>query len=77
MPNPKRKHSRARRDTRRAQNWKLEIAGSSKCPNCGVMRMPHRVCPSCGFYRDRVAVPKKEKKEKAAAGAAQEQQKKD
>ncbi|HOX24066.1 MAG TPA: 50S ribosomal protein L32 [Elusimicrobiales bacterium] len=75
MPNPKRKHSRARRDTRRAQNWKLELGASSKCPNCGVMRMPHRVCPACGFYRDRVAVPKKEKKEKAAAGQAQDQKK--
>lgn len=50
MPNPKRRHSRARRDRRRTHDA-LETMSSSTCPNCGVPKMPHRVCPSCGYYR--------------------------
>lgn len=65
MPNPKRKHSPARRDSRRSQNWKLEIGSMSNCPNCGSLRKPHQVCHVCGYYRDRVAVQIKEKGPKA------------
>ena len=21
------------------------------CPKCGEMRVPHRVCPNCGYYK--------------------------
>lgn len=52
---PKKKHSRGRRDRRRAQH-KLRPIGLVECPRCHELRMPHRVCPSCGFYRDRVVV---------------------
>ena len=48
MPNPKRRHTRARRDRRRAHDA-LDTMSSSTCPNCGVAKMPPRVCPSCGF----------------------------
>ncbi|MBI2870358.1 MAG: 50S ribosomal protein L32 [Candidatus Omnitrophica bacterium] len=50
MPNPKRRHSRSRRDKRRSQ-WKLAPVALSLCPQCGALKRPHRVCPSCGFYR--------------------------
>ena len=30
-----------------------------ECPNCKAMRLPHNVCPSCGFYKDRVVVAQK------------------
>jgi len=64
MPNPKRKHTRSRRDLRRSQNSKLEVAALVPCSNCGGMRKPHNICPACGFYKDKVvvAVAKKEKK---------------
>lgn len=62
MPNPKRKHTASRRDSRRAQNWKLELKSLSGCPQCGAMRLPHRVCPSCGSYNGKVELPRKEKK---------------
>ncbi|HPB40908.1 MAG TPA: 50S ribosomal protein L32, partial [Flexilinea sp.] len=26
------------------------------CPNCGEMRLPHTVCPSCGYYRGREVI---------------------
>ncbi len=62
MPNPKRKHTRARRDKRRAQNWKLEVKNLSVCPSCSAMILPHRICPECGSYGGKVVLAKKEKK---------------
>ncbi|MCX5782928.1 MAG: 50S ribosomal protein L32 [Elusimicrobia bacterium] len=70
MPNPKRRHSRSRRDMRRASNWRLETQSLSTCPNCKTARLPHRVCPKCGYYRDRVVVPKKEKTKAETAETA-------
>lgn len=61
MPNPKRRHTRARRDKRRASNFKLAEVSVSKCKNCGKIRQPHTVCPHCGFYRDRIVVAVKDK----------------
>jgi large subunit ribosomal protein L32 len=52
MANPKRRHSKARRDKRRAHDA-LQVPGLSRCPNCQEWKRPHRVCPSCGHYRDR------------------------
>jgi large subunit ribosomal protein L32 len=62
MPNPKRKHTRSRRDSRRSSNSKLEVSSSSTCPQCHAAKQPHRVCPSCGFYNGELIMPKKEKK---------------
>lgn len=64
MPNPKRKHTPHRRDCRRSANSKIEALNSNTCPNCGAPKMPHRVCPSCGFYNGKLIVPKKVKKVK-------------
>jgi len=65
MPNPKKKHTRSRRDMRRKANSKLSPVVTVVCSNCGAQRLPHTVCPACGFYKDRVvvAVAKKEKAE--------------
>jgi len=52
MANPKRRHSKARRDKRRAHDA-LSHPASSTCPECGEVKRPHRACPSCGFYRGR------------------------
>jgi large subunit ribosomal protein L32 len=63
MPNPKRKHTPHRRDCRRSANSKLDMPNPGKCSNCGVSKLPHRVCLECGFYNGvLVAVPKKIKK---------------
>lgn len=59
MPNPKKKHTRSRRDMRRSHNSGVELPQLVECPNCKAMRLPHNVCPSCGFYKDHVvATPK-------------------
>ena len=59
MAVPKGKTSKSRRDKRRA-NWKLVIPGMVKCPQCQEFMMPHRVCGSCGFYKGKQVVAKKE-----------------
>jgi large subunit ribosomal protein L32 len=51
MAVPKRKVSKARRNKRRA-NWKLAAPQLVRC-ECGALRMPHRICPSCGVYNGR------------------------
>jgi large subunit ribosomal protein L32 len=65
MPNPKRKHTRSRRDSRRASNWRLDLGTASACPHCKRARASHQVCPHCGFYGAELVIPKKEKKSKA------------
>lgn len=55
MPNPKRRHSRARRDKRRAHDA-LDTPAMSVCPNCQERKLPHRVCPHCGYYKGREVV---------------------
>lgn len=51
-PLPKRKLSKGRRDRRRSQDA-LKAKNLVVCSNCGEMRLPHTVCPSCGFYKGR------------------------
>ncbi|MEL7060023.1 MAG: 50S ribosomal protein L32 [Acidobacteriota bacterium] len=55
MANPKARHSKARRNKRRAHDH-LTRPALSICPNCGDAKRPHRVCPSCGYYRGRVVI---------------------
>ncbi|HEV8198802.1 MAG TPA: 50S ribosomal protein L32 [Candidatus Polarisedimenticolia bacterium] len=55
MPNPKRRHSRARRDKRRAHDA-LTRPVVSRCSNCDEACLPHRVCPRCGHYKGREVV---------------------
>lgn len=55
MPNPKRRHSNARRGNRRAHD-SLKKVVLSECPQCHSQILPHRVCPSCGFYKGREVV---------------------
>ena len=59
MAVPKRKVSKARRDKRRSNVWKLTLPGMVKCPKCGEFILSHRVCKACGTY-DGIEVIKKE-----------------
>ncbi len=60
MANPKRRHSKARRNRRRAHDA-LSRPGTSICTSCGEVKLPHRACPSCGTYRDREVIEGQEK----------------
>ncbi|MFO0597651.1 MAG: 50S ribosomal protein L32 [Myxococcaceae bacterium] len=49
---PKKRTSKMRRDKRRSANNKLKSPVQlNACANCGAAVQPHRVCPSCGFYK--------------------------
>lgn len=61
MALPKRKLSKRRRDNRRA-HLKLTLPNFARCPECRAYRLPHRACPSCGYYSGRAAVKVKEAK---------------
>lgn len=55
MAVPKRRTSRSRRDMRRAHDA-LRRPAQSICPRCREPKLPHRVCPNCGTYRDREVI---------------------
>lgn len=60
MANPKRKISRSKRDHRRA-HWFADMTASqlTACDHCGEQKVPHRACPSCGYYNGKsVYIPK-------------------
>ncbi len=63
MAVPKRKVSKARRDKRRSNVWKLELPGMTKCANCGEYILSHRVCTKCGFYGKKAVLTIKEKED--------------
>ena len=56
---PFRKVSKTRKRMRRSHNA-MEIPAVSKCPSCGEMIKPHRVCPKCGNYKGNKVVEVKE-----------------
>ena len=58
MAVPKRKVSKARRDKRRSSVWKLEAPAHVKCEQCGELKLPHKVCGNCGYYKGRMIVKK-------------------
>jgi large subunit ribosomal protein L32 len=53
MANPKRRHSKARTATRRAQYKVDSLPTTQQCPNCSADKLMHRACPTCGHYRGR------------------------
>ena len=55
MPVPKKRVSRTRRDKRRTHH-KVTLPNVVACPHCEEMMLPHRICPSCGFYKERSVV---------------------
>jgi large subunit ribosomal protein L32 len=50
MPVPKRKRSRARRDSRFAHKG-MVMHAITDCNNCKTPLLPHAACRSCGFYK--------------------------
>ena len=49
---PKNKSSKGHRDQRR----KMGAVNLVKCPKCGELMMPHRVCKNCGTYNKKEIV---------------------
>ncbi|PKM89280.1 MAG: 50S ribosomal protein L32 [Firmicutes bacterium HGW-Firmicutes-12] len=55
------RRSKARNRRRRAVVMKLESPNFIQCPKCHEYKMPHRVCPECGFYNDTQVIQEKQK----------------
>jgi large subunit ribosomal protein L32 len=55
MAVPKQKQSHSRTSKRRATH-KLVAPTYNACPHCHNPRLPHRVCPTCGYYAGREVV---------------------
>ena len=55
MPVPKRKTGKTKRNMRRSHHA-MTAPMLTECQNCGDRIIPHRVCPKCGYYGNRVVV---------------------
>ena len=55
MAVPQNRVTRSRRNMRRAHDA-FVAANPNDCPNCGELKRPHHVCPSCGHYHEREVV---------------------
>jgi len=62
MANPTHRHTRSRRDKRRA-NWKGQMPNLSLCPDCNELKSSFKVCPHCGSYDGRKVLTIVEKEE--------------
>jgi len=66
---PARHHSRSRVNKGRS-HMALKPLNLIKCSHCGRKILPHRVCPYCGYYKEKEVIDiykgltKKEKKTK-------------
>jgi large subunit ribosomal protein L32 len=67
MAVPKHRHTKSRRNNRRA-HWKIDIPEMTTCPECGETIKPYTACSSCGKYKGKQIITIKEKvsKEKSA-----------
>ncbi|EHG24113.1 50S ribosomal protein L32 [Alloprevotella rava] len=59
MAHPKRRQSKTRTLKRRTHD-KAVAPTLAACPNCGGWHIYHTVCPSCGYYRGKLAVAQEE-----------------
>jgi large subunit ribosomal protein L32 len=57
---PKRRVSKSRKNKRRSMWLKIAAPTINSCPRCHSPKMPHRVCPECGYYRDREVISEAE-----------------
>lgn len=54
IPQGRRSRTRVRR--RRAEIMKLSTANLALCPKCHQPKQAHRVCPACGYYKNREVI---------------------
>ncbi|ACJ34205.1 50S ribosomal protein L32 [Anoxybacillus flavithermus TNO-09.006] len=57
MAVPFRRTSKMKKRLRRT-HFKLRVPGMVECPNCGEMKLAHRVCKVCGTYKGKDVVNK-------------------
>jgi large subunit ribosomal protein L32 len=60
MAVPKRKKSKSKTRSRRANHDRVNLVKFVECPHCGQYTKPHHVCPNCGYYKDREIISQEE-----------------
>ncbi|MDF0725297.1 50S ribosomal protein L32 [Cytobacillus sp. S13-E01] len=55
MAVPFRRTSKTAKRKRRT-HFKLQVPGMVECPNCGDMKLAHRVCKACGTYKGKEVI---------------------
>lgn len=81
MAAPKKRGTKSKRDKGRL-HLVLKEPNLSKCPKCGVLRLSHSACLSCGYYKSRQVIDvfakldKKERKRREKEIKVEEDQKK-
>lgn len=60
MPLPKYKQSRSNTRARRAE-WRKDLKAPNlvECPHCRQVKMAHRACTKCGYYKGRNVIATK------------------
>ncbi|MEE9164709.1 MAG: 50S ribosomal protein L32 [Nitrospinota bacterium] len=58
---PKRRTSKSKKNMRRSHDALIPPT-LSECPQCHEVKMPHLVCPSCGYYKGKEVIQIKEEK---------------
>ncbi len=75
MAEPKKRLTSARSGARRS-HIRLKSLILSSCPKCQEAKLPHQVCPNCGFYRGvdflRLEEKARQKEERRKAAAETE-----
>ena len=71
MSVPKQRHTKGRRNRRRA-NIKIISKNLGSCSQCKKKIKQHTVCPFCGYYKGKKAVEIKIKKKKGKTGKKKE-----
>ena len=61
MAVPKRRRSKARKRTHKSL-WTIFKPTTTKCSNCGSLRLLHHACTECGFYKGKQVINVKVKK---------------
>ena len=56
MANPVKRHSKSRRNMRRAHDF-LKPVNAAECPQFHEPKLPHHVCRNCGTYKGREIIP--------------------
>lgn len=60
MPPLTKKKQTGPRISGRQNHMKKRVASLSLCPQCKTPKMPHRVCPNCGYYKGREVIAQEE-----------------
>lgn len=59
MAVPKRRQSKARSNKRRSQWLKSTGPQLIECPQCHELKLPHRACKECGYYKGKEVIEEK------------------